>query len=201
MSRLRAELNLVHKSERSEIWQRHEGARAALDDNSKAAADHARRYVKSEYKLFWRDLYRVQNREAKHVQGVTTILGRAVFVFSQRERLGRGTPLTLRQMLPLIRNQGKLLDRLDAVHQRERRSLAQVEKAEAKVYTDRIWTNHRAKFERLQVEHAGEREATGALRTDTRRVAQHGEGSIDSGPPTRCSKRRQPRSSDQTADA
>jgi hypothetical protein len=158
MSRLRAELDLISKTERSELWRRQEQARAAFDDNSQAAADHAKAYVKAQFKPQWRDLYRVQRREAKYVEGCTTVFERAVFVFGQRERLGRGKPLTVRQMLPLIRDQGKLLDRVEAVHERERRGLAQIEKAEANIYTGRIWTQHREKFDRLKSDQAAERD-------------------------------------------
>ena len=49
MSRLRAKPDLMNKAERSELWLRQEQARTALDDNSKAAADHARGCVKAQY--------------------------------------------------------------------------------------------------------------------------------------------------------
>jgi hypothetical protein len=96
--------------------------------------------------------------EAKHVANAT-LLERAVFVFSRRERLGLRKPLSLRQAVSLIRSPGKLLDRIDAVHERERRSLARIEKSEAKIYTDRIWTQHRVKVDRLIAEQTAERAA------------------------------------------
>ena len=78
-----------------------------------------------------RDLYRAQKSESRRVERQAThSFERAVFVFINRERLGHGKPLTFREMVRLIRNQGRLLDRLDSVHEKERRFLAQAEKAE-----------------------------------------------------------------------
>lgn len=158
MSRLRAELDLTLKAERTVLWEKHEKVRAFLDENSNAAADNAREYVQARYKPNWRELYRAQKKELKHVER-GTIFERAVFVFGRRERLGNGKTLSFRQMLPLILDGGKLMDRLDVAHQRERRSLAQIEKAETRIYTDRIWTQHKAKFDRLKDEQASERQA------------------------------------------
>jgi hypothetical protein len=158
MSRLRAEMDLAHKGERDALWQRQQGARRALDDDSRAAVDHARAHVRARYKPDWRDLYRAQRMEAKHVANAT-LFERAVFVLSRRERLGLRKPLSFRQSVSLIRSPGKLLDRIEAVHARERRGLAREEKAEAKVYADRIWAQHRAKVSRLIAEQAAERQA------------------------------------------
>jgi hypothetical protein len=158
MSRLRAELDLTLKAERAVLWEKHEKARAIIDENSNAAADNARAHVQARFKPNWRELYRAQKKELKHVDR-GNIFERAVFVFGQRERLGNGKSFSFRQMLPLILDGGKLMDRLDVAHQRERRSLAQIEKAETRIYTDRIWTLHKAKFDRLKEEQARERQA------------------------------------------
>lgn len=158
MSRLRAEMDLVHKGERDALWQRQVAARAALDANSKAAVEHARGHVRSRFRPQWRDLYRLQKREAKHLASAT-IFERAVFVFAQRERLGIRKPLSFRQAVSLIRNPGRLLDRIDAVHDRERRVLAQIEKAETRTFTENIWTQHRAKADLLIANQAAERQA------------------------------------------
>lgn len=157
MSRLRAEMDLVHKGERSALWQKQVAVREALDDNTRAAVEQARSYVKDQFRLQWRDLYRVQKREGRHVANAT-LFERAVFVFSQRERLGLRKPLSFRQAVSFIRHPGKLLDRIDAVHERERRGLAQVEKAETRTYTETIWTRHRAKADRLIADQAADRQ-------------------------------------------
>lgn len=82
------------------------------------------------YRGTGRELYEVQKREIKHVERIATHpLERAVYVYSQRDRLGRGSPLTLRQMVPFIANHGKLLDAVDRIHARERRNVAEMQKA------------------------------------------------------------------------
>lgn len=78
-------------------------------------------------------------------------------MFSQRERLGHGKGLTLRQMLPLIANQGKLLDAVERMHGRERRQLAQMQKVEQKGYTEKIWEHHERRFDKLIEQQAAER--------------------------------------------
>ena len=79
-------------------------------------------------------------------------------MYSQRDRLGRGAPLTLRQMVPLITNHGKLLDAVDRVHARERRNVAQTQKVEQKTYTGRIMANHVKAFETLKARQTVERQ-------------------------------------------
>jgi hypothetical protein len=88
------------------------------------------------------------------------VLDRAAFVYVNRERLGiAGKPLTVRQMLPLIRSNRRLLQRLEQVHEHERRGLARHQKTETKALTDRIWEIHRAKFAALRDRQAAERQA------------------------------------------
>ena len=82
---------------------------------------------------------------------------RAVYVFSQRARLGHGKSLTLRQMLPLIANQRKLLDAVERMHGRERRQLAQMQKVEQKGYAEKIWEHHERRFDKLIEQQAAER--------------------------------------------
>lgn len=184
MSRLRAEMDLVHRGERDALWQKQVAVREALDDNTKAAVEHARLHVRAEFKPQWRDLYRVQKREVKHVAHAT-LFERAVFVFSQRERLGLRKPLSFRQAVSFIRRPGKLIERIEAVHERERRGLAQIEKAQTRVYSDRIWSQHRAKADRLMSEQAAERKTLrDAQYGRTRGVTlQHAKASLAAEPP------------------
>ena len=123
---------------------------------------HARGHARSRFRPQWRDLYCLQKREAKHLADAT-VFERAVFVFAQRERLGLRKPLSFRQAVSFIRNPGRLLDRIDAIHDRERRALAQIEKAETRTFTETIWTQHRAKADRLIRPPSGRRCATSTL--------------------------------------
>ena len=160
MKRLRAEMEVGHKTVRNATWERQRGDRTELDRACKAACMHARQHVESHYRPRWRDLYRAQKKEARLVERQATHpFERAVFVFRNRERLGNGKPLTLRQMVRLIRHQGKLLDRLDAVHQKERRALAQAEKFEKSELVEPILVRHQAKFMRLRAQQSAERQA------------------------------------------
>lgn len=159
MKRLRADMDLHHKVERNATWEKQRRERDALDANTKAAVDNVREHTAAKYRGNWRELYRLQKREMKHVERTATHpLERAVYVFAQRERLGRGAPLTLRQMVPLIRDHGKLLDAVERVHGRERRTLAQVQKVELREYTDRIWANHKRAFDTLRARQTVERQ-------------------------------------------
>ena len=115
MSRLRAEMDLAHKGQRDQLWQRQQRVRTELGDNTQAAADHARGYVRAQFRPRWKNLYRAQRSECKFLANAT-LLERAVFVFSRRERLGLRKPLSLRQAISLIRSPGKLLNRIEAVH-------------------------------------------------------------------------------------
>ena len=158
MKRLRAEMDVDLKVVRNATWQRQKRERDELDQNCKAACRQAREYVEHHYRPRWRDLYRQQKTEIRRIEtDATHPFERAVFVFINRERLGYGKRLSLRQMLPLIRHQGKLLDRLDAVHERERRSLAQAEKAEKAMLTEPIIVRHDKAFQKLRARQSDER--------------------------------------------
>lgn len=159
MKRLRAEMDVGHKVVRNATWDRQKRDRAELDRECKAACMHARHYVEDRYRPRWRDLYRAQKKESRLVERQATHpFERAVFVFVNRERLGQGKPLTFRQMVRLIRDQGKLLDRIDAVHQKERRFLSQAEKAEKAILVEPILIRHESKFAQLRVQQTAERQ-------------------------------------------
>lgn len=185
IKRLRSEMEVGHKAARNTTWERQKKERDELDRDCKAACHQARDYVEQMYRPRWRDLYREQKKECREVERKATHpFERAVFVFRNRERLGHGKALTFRQMVRLIRDQGKLLDRLDAVHDRERRGLAQAEKAEKAMMTEPILIRHEARFGQLRAKQTMERAAerdTQFNRTKTITYAQ-AKASLRSGP-------------------
>lgn len=156
MSRLRAAMDLPLKVERNALREHHDLAYKALRKETANALDHARSGIREQFKPQWRDLYRIQKRELRHVAGAS-VFERAVFVFGQRDRLRHSKPLSLRSAMQLIRNPAKLAGRLETVHARERRSLAQMEKTQAHVYADRIWSQHAVRLEKLKSDQSAER--------------------------------------------
>jgi hypothetical protein len=160
MKRLRAELDLQHKFERGQTWDRQQRERDTLDRDTHAAIDNARAHNKTAFKPQWRTLYKAQKREARFVgTSATHPLERAVFVFKNRQRLGHAKPLTFRQMAGLIFSTKRLAKAVAKIHERERRELARDEKAASKMLTDRIWAIHRERFHTLRDRQATEREA------------------------------------------
>lgn len=160
MKRLRAEMEVGHKAVRNATWERQKAERDELDRDGRAACMHARQHAEDRYRPRWRDLYREQKQESRYVERQATHpFERAVFVFSNRERLGHGKRLTFRQMVRLIRHHDKLLDRLDAVHQKERRSLAQAEKYEKSQMVEPILASQQVKFSDLRARQAAERQS------------------------------------------
>ncbi len=159
MKRLRAELDLVHAPHRAALRQRQDAAFKDLQRNTRAALEHARAGVRQNYKPQWREMYRQQKRELRFVAQTATLFERAVFVFAQRDRLGRSKPISFRTAAELIRRPSKLLARLEAVYERERRTLARTEKADLSVYHERIWQQHKVRIGKLKDEQASERTA------------------------------------------
>ena len=161
MKVLRTALDLQHKEERTTTWARHVREREGMEAKTHAAMDDMRAQIKEEYKPQWRELYRHQRREQRHVREVATHpLERAVFLFKNRTRLGdRGKPLGLRQMVPYILSGKKLKSRVEQIHLRERRALARDEKTRTKQYADAMWGSHRAAFHALRDRQAAERAA------------------------------------------
>lgn len=145
------------------LWKRQLAERERLDESTEGAVDHARSAVFDHYRPQWRELYRSHKKEAKHLQkSATHPFERAVYVFRQRERLGQGKPLTRLQMIRLILNPDRLLKRVEAVQQKERRTLASAEKSEKRVATKRLWEQHKFKFEKLKERQSAERKAARA---------------------------------------
>lgn len=161
MKSLRAKLDAELKDARSVTWERHLKQRDALDAATDQALDAAREKVREAYKPQWRNLYRYQRREVRNVAKLAgNPLERAAYVFRNRERLGSsGKPLTLREMMPLIRSQARLQKRIGAVHEHEKRTLAREAKTETKLSTDRVMERHRQQFETLRNRQAVERQA------------------------------------------
>lgn len=143
-----------------DLWKRQLAERDHLDKSTEGAVDQARRGVFERYRPQWRDLYRSHKKELKHLTQVATHpFERAVYVFTQRERLGQGKSLTLRQMVGLIMKPERLQRRVEAVQQKERRSLASTEKSDKRVVSRKLWDQHRAKFDSLRQQQQSERKA------------------------------------------
>jgi hypothetical protein len=161
MQQLRSQLNLQHSIARGLAWEGQRRERDELDRNTQAAIDHAREAVSTKFRPQWRELYRAQGQELRTIERTATHpFERAVLVFRNRERLGNGKPLTFRRMVGLILSEKKLRQTIQAVHERERRSLARDEKLENKQHAERIWTIHRGRFAALRERQAAERAAT-----------------------------------------
>lgn len=172
MKRLRAELDLQHKVERGVTWERQRRERDALDRDTEAANDNARNHVRDTFRPRWRDLYAAQGREKRLVDNTTLHpLERAVFVLSNRKRLGHDLPLGLRQMIGMVLSTKRLTKALDRVHLRERRNLGREEKTLSKQLTERIWGIHRERFHTLRDRQAVERDAErGHQRLETKDI-------------------------------
>ena len=81
-------------------------------------------------------------------------------VFANRERLGvAGKPLTLRQMLPLIRSTKNLSKRVANIHEQERRAFAREAKFETKDHTPPILNGHKLRMTLIRDRHAVERQS------------------------------------------
>ena len=108
--------------------------------------------MREQFRPQWRRLYAAQKKEAKFVDGLSgDLLGRAAFVFQNWERLGQGgKPLTLRQMLPMIRSGKQLSARVAHLHEKARRALARSSKFQTKEMTEVIWTRHKAEMTALR---------------------------------------------------
>lgn len=160
MRAMRSAIDVELKAQRDATSGRHMAQRDMLDKQTDAQIDVARDRVKTAYKPRWRALYAAQRREARLVDGLSgNLLDRAAFVYRNRERLGgaRG-PLSVKQMLPLIRSQKKLSQRIVSIHEVERRSLARQSKMESRELTGAIWARHRASMTALRDRQSIERQ-------------------------------------------
>lgn len=171
MRAMRATLDAQLKSDRDATWARHQKARDVLDTRTDAAVEQARESVREQFRPQWRRLYAAQKKEARHVDGLAgDLLGRAAYVFQNRERLGQaGKPLTLRQMLPMIRSGKQLSARVAHLHEKERRTLARSSKFQTKELTEVIWSRHKAEMTSLRDRQAAERQSERDAQFDRRK--------------------------------
>lgn len=158
MKRMRAEKEVFHKIDRNAAWERHKQERDDLWKNTKEALKQANDYVSKKFKPHWRELYKLQREEFAHVKAASP-LERAVFVFANDRRLGGGRSLRPREKRDALTKPGRLLDLLEAAHERERTHLAQVQKAEAHVYGARILDAYARKQDALLSRQTDERQA------------------------------------------
>jgi hypothetical protein len=162
MNELRAEIRPLmpqpHPERRKAMTAQHRGEREALYQNAAAAVDHARSGVFARYRPQWRELYRAHKSETRHLQRAANHpFERAVFVYTQRERLGNGKPLSVRQMFQLIRNPDRLLQRVEAIQNKERQSLARAERTEKKQVSERLWLQYKSRIETVRERQKEER--------------------------------------------
>jgi len=172
MKRLRMRMDIEHHADRNTTVRRHVTERDALDRNTKAALDNLRTRIHDKFRPRWREIYKQHKAEERLVgRGLTHPLERAVFVYKNRDRLGHGRPLGMRDMFVMIVAPGRLAKALDYVHRQERRAVAREEKTETKGYRDRIWASHRERFhtlcDRQQSEQRAERDHQ---RAETREI-------------------------------
>jgi hypothetical protein len=162
MKALRAEIRPLlqqpNAADRAVLRQQHRAERDTLFQSTKEAAHHARAGTSARYRPQWRDLYRNHKKETKQLtHAATHPFERAVFVYTQRERLGNGKPLTFRQMVNLIIKPDRLLKRVEAIQARERRGLARAEKIERKQVTDRLWQRYESAIGKIKERQKQER--------------------------------------------
>lgn len=153
MRRHRAENDKLHMVEKDVLWAVHRAERDDLYRCTQEASQVALEHVRDRFKSRWRDLYKAQRDEWKHVERIqANPLERAVYVFVNSERLGNGRPLTMRETAALVASPAKLFKAVERVHTRERRGMAQIEKVETKERLDRVWRTHDVSFANLKAE-------------------------------------------------
>ena len=155
--------------DRRNLTMHHRAEREAYYQNARGAVDQARSAVFTRYRPRWRDLYRVHKRETKHLCDAHPF-ERAVFVFTQRRRLGNGKYLTVGQMVNLIIKSDRLLKRVEAIQTRERHSLARAEKTEKKQASEHLWQNYNAGIDKIRERQKQERFAPVSERETTLRT-------------------------------
>jgi hypothetical protein len=170
MKRLRAEREVIHKIERNATSDKHKQERRALWVDHLAALRQANAFMSKKFKPHWRNLYKEQKAEQRFIERAST-LERAIFVFKNRVRLGRGKALTKREMHRAINNPGRLLDLLDLVHTKERTHLAQIQKADGHQYTGKAFDTYARRLDAMLSRHTDERQAQRTQQfADTRTV-------------------------------
>jgi len=165
-SRDRSVLASKHKQQHDDIWQ-----------SMKAATEQVREHVSSEYRPRWRELFQKQRKEVAYLENAVVdqtvrrgsikttkrnrgrnILERALFVYQNRDRLGYHLPLSPKEMTELIANPDKLMKRVLARQDDDRRFLGRLQRRRANELGDVIKQQHRTRIENLAAQHRAERQ-------------------------------------------
>jgi hypothetical protein len=158
---MRAGQAVEQKQERDTLGLQHQLERASHDKRIDERLTIIRTNVKETYRPKWKALYRDQAAERRYLTKVATHpLERAAFVIANRERLApEGKRMTLRDMASLILSPKRLMQRVDRVHDRERRALATVEKNHEKTVAAPHVQRARADWHQMVQRQTGERAA------------------------------------------
>lgn len=167
-SEIRPTLQQPSPQDRKILAMHHRAERDAYYQNARGAVQRACSAVFTRRRPQWRDLYRVHKKESARLREAHPF-ERAVYVYTQRNRLGNGKPLTVRQMFNLIIKPDRLLNRVETIQAQERASLARSEKTEKKQVSDRLWQNYKAGIEKIRERQKTERFALVSEREATLR--------------------------------
>lgn len=94
------------------------------------------------------------------VADVAARFGITEAVVTKRLKLGRLSPvkpLTFRQMFQLIMKPDRLLQRVEAIQNKERRFLARAEKTDKKQVSERLWLQYKGRIDTVRERQKGER--------------------------------------------
>ncbi|MEQ1698158.1 MAG: hypothetical protein ABL901_20200 [Hyphomicrobiaceae bacterium] len=149
MKQMRAELDKTAKAAGAKIWEQQSAERELLDARTEAAIDQVKAQAKEHYRKYWRDLYRAQKREKKHV--------RELMAYEAKQKSSM-KPSARLAMDAINRPVDRVRD-LDREHEQARRSLARQQRQDTKLHTDAIEAEHRAAFDIMKERQAIEREA------------------------------------------
>lgn len=170
--RLRSEMDVSqHKPERQATWARHQQERDELLAQARAAAGVARDYIRQIYRSRFAEMYKEQAQEKQFVlQARDHPLMRAAYILKNSERLGMGSPLSLKNKAVLMFRYGALCDAVDVMHNKEIKRMALAQHYDQLERTDVIWNKFSVKIEALRGRQLAER----AVQRDEQRLDKAG---------------------------
>ncbi len=170
-SQKRRLLNKALKDQRTHQWLEQKDVREKLNAQRNRELGRAKRYVKDKYRADWRNLYAQQAKDRAQLDQLNAnIVGRLRYLLSNRKKLGvdgtnRGM---LSQAFTVMTDSGALADRLAKKHKHERRAMGKAEQTVLARSFDKVWEQHRARFEKLRQEQVAARKHLRDRQSQTR---------------------------------
>jgi hypothetical protein len=162
-------------AKRDDLFRSQAEERASVYNTTRHQLSQETIRTKEAHKAQWVRLYADQRAERKEIKSSSSnVFERACYVFSNRERMAMSGISGIRQITKSIVSRQEFLRSAERILQNDRIKLSQQQSQSYRGGVQKIWVQHRARFDTLRRSQQGKRTAIlGAYKTSTKQGNQN----------------------------